>query len=389
VALSEQTLRDALAAIPYPGFSRDIVASGVVRAIVLEDGDVRVELDLGTGDPSIGPGLIQAAETAIRAIAGVRSVKVGLRGAPGGSSSSLNVLGNKPAPRGPSIASRGAVDSGLISEVRHTVAIASGKGGVGKSTVAVNLAIALSRLGMRVGLLDADIYGPSIPLMMGLQGAPPKIDNAAQKLIPFEKFGVRFMSIGFLSRPDQAVIWRGPLVMKAVEQLLRDVDWGPLDFLIVDMPPGTGDVQLTLSQRIQLAGAVMVTTPQDVAMADVIKAIDMFRKVKVPVLGLIENMSYYTCPHCSERAEIFGHGGGREQAEKIGVPFFGEIPLDVSIRTGGDNGTPVASDSNLAQGNEFTKIAEILRDLLSAKPTQATGGIFERFRDAWSGNSKD
>ncbi|HKQ62642.1 MAG TPA: Mrp/NBP35 family ATP-binding protein, partial [Candidatus Polarisedimenticolaceae bacterium] len=231
----------------------------------------------------------------------------------------------------------------LLPGVRHVVAVASGKGGVGKSTVAVNLAVALARRGLRVGLLDADIYGPSVPLLVGLQGERPEFDPETRRLLPFECHGLRCMSLGWLVDPDSAVIWRGPMVMKAIDQLLRDVDWGELDVLVVDLPPGTGDAQLTLSQKVRLAGAVIVTTPQDVALADAIKGVAMFRKVGVPVLGLIENMSYFLCPHCGERTEIFSHGGGRRQAERLDVPFLGEIPLDPAICRGSDAGLPVAA----------------------------------------------
>jgi ATP-binding protein involved in chromosome partitioning len=200
-----------------------------------------------------------------------------------------------------------------------------GKGGVGKSTVAVNLAIGLAQKGARVGLLDADIYGPSIPLMMGVDERPD-IDPSGRSIVPFDRFGVRFMSLGFLVDKDAAVIWRGPMVMKAIEQLLRDVLWGELDVLVVDMPPGTGDAQLTLSQKVNLSGAVIVTTPQDVALADAIKGVAMFRKVGVPVLGIVENMSFFHCPHCGNRTDVFGHGGGRREATRLEAPFLGEIP---------------------------------------------------------------
>jgi ATP-binding protein involved in chromosome partitioning len=247
------------------------------------------------------------------------------------------VLGQRP-----SLAAAGGLDAGLLPEVRHVVAVASGKGGVGKSTVAVNLAVALARAGARTGLLDADVYGPSIPLMMGTD-APPRLGAGDRRLLPFERFGVRFMSLGFLVEKESAVIWRGPMVMKALTQLLGDVDWGALDVLVVDLPPGTGDAQLTLSQKVRLAGAVVVTTPQDVALADAIKAVAMFRKVDVPVLGIVENMSFFLCPHCGERSEIFGHGGGRLAADRLRVPFLGEIPLETGIREGGDTGAPVAA----------------------------------------------
>jgi ATP-binding protein involved in chromosome partitioning len=254
---------------------------------------------------------------------------------------------------------------------------------VGKSTVAVNLAVALAASGARVGLLDADIYGPSIPLMTGIDESPRL--TAERKILPFERFGLRIMSLGFLVDRDSAVIWRGPMVMKALEQLLRDVVWGDLDYLLIDMPPGTGDAQLTLSQKIRLAGAVIVTTPQDVALADARKGVAMFNKVDVPVLGIVENMSYFECPHCSERSEIFGHGGGRNEAERLGVPFLGQVPLHEAIRRGGDSGCPVVDaepDSSLARA--LIEVAGHLREALEAgaasDESDAPDGLFERFR---------
>jgi ATP-binding protein involved in chromosome partitioning len=235
--------------------------------------------------------------------------------------------------------------------------VASGKGGVGKSTVAVNLAVALARAGAAVGLLDADIYGPSVPLMLGAGAIKPQIDVAAEKMIPVERFGVRFISLGSLIDPESAAVWRGPMVMKAIKQFLMDVEWGELEFLVVDMPPGTGDAQLSLSQLVKLAGAVIVTTPQDVALADAIKGVSMFRKVEVPILGIVENMSYFQCPNCSERTDIFGHGGGRAQARKLDVPFLGEIPLEQDIRSAGDAGEPIAS-------REFAEIADAIARVL-------------------------
>ncbi len=230
-----------------------------------------------------------------------------------------------------------------ISKVKKIIAVASGKGGVGKSTTAVNLAVALSThaQGLRVGILDCDIYGPSVPRMMGIQQKP--VITANKKIIPLEKDGIKLMSMGFLVDPDAANIWRGPMVMGAVTQMLGDVEWGELDFLIVDMPPGTGDAQLTLSQRAPLAGAIIVSTPQDIALIDARKAIAMFRKINVPILGIIENMSYFDCPHCHGRSEIFAHGGARREAEKLGVPFLGEIPLDIKIRENCDAGKTVNS----------------------------------------------
>jgi ATP-binding protein involved in chromosome partitioning len=360
--LNEQAIREALAAVRYPGFTRDIVAAGVVQDVRVDGTGVQVVLRVEQGQPgeSAVPERIRAeAEAVLRALPGVERVEISLAGSSAGSPS-LRVVGKKP-----SAAASGGVDAGLVPGVGQIIAVASGKGGVGKSTVAVNLAVALARQGTRVGLLDADIYGPSIPLMMGLAGAKPSFDPARQRLLPFERYGVRFMSLGFLVDPDSAVIWRGPLVMKAVEQLLRDVEWGELDVLVVDMPPGTGDVQLTLSQRVRLAGAVVVTTPQDVALADAIKGIAMFRKVDVPILGIVENMSFFSCPSCGERTEIFGHGGGRTQAERLGVPFLGEVPLVPGIREHGDSGHPtVDAAPESAQGRAFLDLGAAVHGLL-------------------------
>ncbi|MDX1390554.1 MAG: Mrp/NBP35 family ATP-binding protein, partial [Acidobacteriota bacterium] len=275
---------------------------------------------------------------AVERIEGVTSVEVSVDGA--ARTSGLDMVSSQ-RPAGPRSAAVGFEES-LTPGVRHIIAVASGKGGVGKSTVAVNLAVALARKGANIGLLDADIYGPSIPMMMGVD-EQPRLDAAGRRIIPFERHGVRFMSLGFLVKRDEAVIWRGPMVMKAVEQLLRDVVWGDLDVLVVDMPPGTGDAQLTLSQKVRLSGAVIVTTPQDVALADAIKGVAMFRKVGVPVLGIVENMSTFVCPHCGEKTDVFGHGGGRDEARRLEVPFLGEIALDAEVRDTGDSGEPITA----------------------------------------------
>jgi ATP-binding protein involved in chromosome partitioning len=238
--------------------------------------------------------------------------------------------------------------------------VASGKGGVGKSTVAANLALALKRGGATVGLLDADIYGPSQQMMMGCTDKPRV--NAAEKILPVDGNGVAVMSLGFLMDPDQPVIWRGPMVMKALQQFIEDVEWGTLDYLVVDLPPGTGDAQLTITQQVPLDGAVIVTTPQDVALIDARKGLAMFQKVNVPVLGMIENMSAFVCPHCGERSEIFKHGGGRRTAEQLGVPFLGDIPIDPAIVLGGDAGTPiVASHPDSAAAKAFLELAAAVR----------------------------
>ena len=249
--------------------------------------------------------------------------------------------------------------------MRFKVAVASGKGGVGKSTVAANLALALERVGHRVGLMDSDIYGPSQQMMMGIDEKP--YVNEANQIVPIERYGVKVMSLGFLMDVDQPVIWRGPMVMKAVEQFLQDVAWGALDFLVIDLPPGTGDAQLTLTQKIHLSGAVIVTTPQDVSLIDARKGLAMFQKVNVPLLGIVENMSYYLCPKCGNREEIFKHGGGKRTAEELHVPFLGEIPLDPKIAIGGDAGRPiVAGEPKSAVTEAYLRIAEAIVKTLGA-----------------------
>ena len=280
------------------------------------------------------------------------------------------------------------LDAELLPGVRHTIAVASGKGGVGKSTVAVNLAVGLAQRGARVGLLDADIYGPSIPLMMGVDERPT-IDPTGRSIVPFDRFGVRFMSLGFLVDKDAAVIWRGPMVMKAIEQLLRDVAWGDLDILVVDMPPGTGDAQLTISQKVRLSGAVIVTTPQDVALADAIKGVTMFRKVGVPILGIVENMSFFHCPQCGSRTDVFGHGGGRREAARLDAPFLGEIPLDAAIREGGDAGRPVVTlDPASPLSAAFLSLADRVLGALGAgegeAPDVAGGGAMGWLKRGWT-----
>jgi ATP-binding protein involved in chromosome partitioning len=329
MAAPEDDVKRALSGVKYPGFTRDIVSFGVVKDLVVRGGEVSFRIKLGPGNPAVSGTIEREARAAVASLPGVTSVSIRVDAAP-----AAHEAGRSPA---------GALDASLLPGVVHTIAVASGKGGVGKSTVAVNLAVGMAQAGARVGLLDADIYGPSIPLMMGVDERPV-IDPTGRSIVPFDRWGVRFMSLGFLVDKDSAVIWRGPMVMKAVEQLLRDVAWGELDVLVVDMPPGTGDAQLTLSQRVRLAGAVIVTTPQDVALADAIKGVAMFRKVDVPVLGIVENMSFFHCPHCGQRTDVFGHGGGKREADRLGAPFLGEIPLDPAVREGGDAGRPVVAD---------------------------------------------
>jgi ATP-binding protein involved in chromosome partitioning len=360
---TREAIIERLQTVLYPGFDRDIVSVGAVPELELAGGEVRIKLDPGPGNDALFAPIEQAVRQSLEALPGVTRVEIvpaRAAAAPASGSPSLQMAGSRP-----SVAATGSLDDRLIPGVQRTIAVASGKGGVGKSTVAVNLAVALARTGARVGLLDADVYGPSIPLMMGIDEDP--LLGPEQKLIPFERHGVHVMSLGFLVEATSAVIWRGPMVMKAIEQLLRDVAWGELDLLIVDMPPGTGDAQLTLSQKVQLAGALIVTTPQDVALADVVRGVAMFRKVDVPVLGLVENMSYFLCPHCSERTDVFGHGGGRSEADRMGVPCLAEIPLDAQIREAGDRGVPVAAlAADSPQGAAFAQLAERVLETVSA-----------------------
>jgi ATP-binding protein involved in chromosome partitioning len=348
MAISDEKVLAALKGVRYPGFTRDIVSFGLVRDLTVRDGWVAFRLDIGNVRPEAAQQIQRDARAAVLAIPGVTGVEATV---------AAPTRAHSPA----------GSETPILSEVRSVIAVASGKGGVGKSTVAVNLAVALARRGAAAGLMDADIYGPSIPLMMGIN-RQPGLDEE-RRIVPFERHGVRLMSLGFLVPPDTAVIWRGPMVMKAVEQLLRDVAWGKLDVLVVDMPPGTGDAQLTLSQRVRLAGAVIVTTPQDVALADATKGVAMFREVSVPVLGIVENMSYFACPHCGARTDVFGHGGGRAEAKRLGVPFLGEIPLDPAVRDAGDRGTPiVVADPSSPQTAAFDRIASAILGVLGEPP---------------------
>jgi ATP-binding protein involved in chromosome partitioning len=349
--LSEEKVLEVLKSVRFPGLSRDIVSFGFVKDLAIGGGNVSFRLEVQTSSPRAAEEIRRDATEKLRSLPGVNAVTI-----------ALDVREPGPAPP------RGAVgvpppDAALLPEVRFKIAVASGKGGVGKSTVAANLALALSRLGSQVGLMDSDIYGPSQQMMMGIDEKP--FINEANQIVPVERFGVRVMSLGFLMDVDQPVIWRGPMVMKAVEQFLGDVAWGKLDFLIVDMPPGTGDAQLTLTQKIQLSGAVIVTTPQDVALIDARKGLAMFQKVNVPVLGIIENMSFYVCGKCGHREEIFKHGGGERTAKKLNVPFLGEIPIDPKVAIGGDSGVPiVAAEPKSPVTEAFLEVAEAIHKQL-------------------------
>jgi ATP-binding protein involved in chromosome partitioning len=321
----EQAVWEALKSIRFPGMSRDIVSFGFVDRVAVDGANVAVDLVISTRNRELAEQVRGEAEQAVAGLEGVGSVNV-----------ELHLV------EPPSASRATAQDRALLPAVRHVVAVASGKGGVGKSTVASNLAVALAQLDQRVGLVDADIYGPSQPMMFGITERPVVEGDRIQ---PFRKYDVELMSLGFILDVDTPVIWRGPMVMKAIEQLLGDVDWGELDYLIVDLPPGTGDAQLTIAQKVPLSGAVIVTTPQDIALIDARKGLAMFEKVNVPVLGIVENMASFVCPHCGETTDIFKRGGGEKTAQLLGTSFLGRIPLDPEIVRGGDAGEPIAAAS--------------------------------------------
>ncbi|MEQ8371264.1 MAG: iron-sulfur cluster carrier protein ApbC [Alphaproteobacteria bacterium] len=353
-AIAEQDIKAALASVIDPEGRKDIVAMGWVSAITIKEGHVHVALDAPADRrPRLEP-LRRAAERAVDKLDGVLSATVVVTGAPATTSPPAAATA-QPTPRGSDRAApvgggRDREPKALVPGVRSIVAVASGKGGVGKSTTAINLALALAAQGLRIGLMDADIYGPSVPTLLGLKDKP--ISEDGQTLTPLSAHGISCMSMGFIVPEDTPMIWRGPMVMSALEQMLRDVNWGQLDMLVVDMPPGTGDAQLTMAQRVPLTGAVIVSTPQDLALIDARKGLNMFRQVEVPVLGIVENMSLFICPHCGKESRIFGHGGARAEAEKLKVPFLGEVPLNMDIRIGSDAGAPImatAPDGPLAQ----------------------------------------
>jgi ATP-binding protein involved in chromosome partitioning len=328
--LSPDALREALRAIPDPVSGKDIVAAGVVEAIEVRDGLVQVALLTDRAHAEAMEPVRRRVEHLLASQPGVTNATAVLTAHKSGAAPAPKRAQPAAAPKPPA----------LLPGVQAIIAVASGKGGVGKSTVAVNLAVSLARQGLATGLLDADIYGPSLPRMLGL-ARRPEVRN--QRMLPLEAWGLKAMSIGFLVEEETPMIWRGPMVMGALEQMMGQVEWGALDVLVVDMPPGTGDAQLTMAQRVSLSGAVIVSTPQDLALIDARRGVRMFERVHVPVLGLVENMSFFCCPNCGHHAEIFGHGGARAEAARLGTEFLGEIPLLLDIRTAGDAGTPIAS----------------------------------------------
>jgi ATP-binding protein involved in chromosome partitioning len=347
--LSTDAIRDALKAVKYPGYSRDIVSFGLVQTAHAANGAVSVTLQLTTPNAEIAQQLKANCEQVLGALPDVQHVHVEVK----------MPAGQRPTVGAASPWAAQVKPPGL----KRVIAVASGKGGVGKSTVSVNLACALAHLGHDVGLLDCDIYGPSIPLMMGINQRP--LLSEEEKLVPPMNHGVKLMSMGFLLEDDQPVIWRGPMIMKTVQQFINSVEWGTLDWLLVDLPPGTGDAQLSLCQTVPLDGGVIVTTPQEASLGVVRKGLAMFEKVNVPVLGIVENMSYFTAPS-GERVEIFGHGGGRAEAERRKLPFLGEVPIFTEIRIGGDKGVPVVvSGAGSPPGQAFVRVAEALRQKLA------------------------
>ncbi len=359
----EQAVRTALRSVRDPVTGQDVVSAGMVDGLAVKSGMVQFAIQVPRERARESEPLRAAAERAAAAVPGVLSATVVLtahRAEPAKPAAPPHAHG--PAPGGKTPAGQGPM---LLPDVGAIVAVASGKGGVGKSTTAVNLAVALAMQGQRVGLLDADIYGPSLPQMLGTHERPRA---EGSRIIPLSRWGLKAMSIGFLVEQETPMIWRGPMVMGALEQLMGQVEWGALDIMIVDMPPGTGDAQLTMSQRVPLAGAVIVSTPQDVALIDARRGVRMFEKVNVPVLGLVENMSFFCCPNCNHRTDIFGHGGAKAEAARLGVEFLGELPLKLAIRELADAGTPiVAAKPDSEEAAAYQRIATRLREKLAER----------------------
>ncbi len=376
--INEQIVLDTLKGVVDPNRGKSIVDLGMVTGVVIKDGNVGFAIEVEAARGAEMEPLRKEAEAIVHRLDGVVSVTAVLTaerpqsagapsaGAPSPGASSPGASSpSAPASGRPAQQQGGAGQQAMVPGVRTIIAIASGKGGVGKSTTAVNLSLALSRLDLQVGLLDADIYGPSQPRMMGISGRPNSPDG--KTLTPMENYGIKCMSMGFLVAEDTPMIWRGPMVQSALQQMLRDVAWGELDVLVVDMPPGTGDAQLTMAQQVPLSGAVIVSTPQDIALLDARKGLNMFRKVDVPVLGIIENMSVFVCPSCGHESHIFSHGGAKREADKLGMEFLGEIPLHMEIRETSDSGQPVVvSRPDSPHAGVYVAIAERIKQKLFA-----------------------
>jgi len=348
--IGNDQILDALRNIQDPDKGQDIVKLNMVSGVVSKSGNIGFTIEVDSERGAKLEPLRKAAEKAVMMIPGVLSVTAVL---------TAQTATAQPAQKSAKVEGNRQQPVKLLEKISAVIAVASGKGGVGKSTTSVNLALAFAQKGLRTAILDADIYGPSLPLMLGITEKPDSPDG--KTLLPIEKYGLKCMSIGFMVPADTPMIWRGPMVMGALEQMMGDVEWGELDVLIVDMPPGTGDAQLTMAQRVALTGAVIVSTPQDLALLDARKGLNMFKRVEVPVLGLIENMSYFLCPHCGESSEIFAHGGARKAAAEMGVDFLGEIALEMAIREGSDTGRPiVANQQDSPQAIAYRAIADAL-----------------------------
>lgn len=354
--MNKEKALEILGGIKYPGFSRDVVSFGVVKDVEIEGNNVVISVNITTNDSKKKQEIFDSIKNALIESGEIKDVQF----------KEAEQVKRQATPQ----QQDQWAGQALISGVKHTIAVASGKGGVGKSTVASNLAVSLSLIGYKVGLLDCDVYGPSVPTIMGIHEKPGIGEN--RKIIPIEKHGIKLMSLGLLLDDDSPVIWRGPIVAKLISQFVDDITWGELDFLVLDLPPGTGDVQLTLAQKVKLTGAVIVTTPQDLALLDADKGAAMFRQVNAPVLGIVENMSGFQCPHCNEVTDIFGSGGGEREALKLRVPFLGKIPLESVVRISGDAGEPVSlSDKESASALAFLKLAKNIENSVEVKENTA------------------
>lgn len=376
MAVTEQMVLEALSKVEDPELHRDLVSLGMVKDVAVDSGAVSFRVVLTTPACPLRTQIEQSAREAVASIPGVTLVTVNMdaevRKSAGGCGHGAQAAQGAPQQAAQPV-------KAPIEGIKHIVAVASGKGGVGKSTVSVNLALALAKTGAKVGVLDADIYGPNVPIMLGLSGRAP-VDNVTKRILPMEAYGLKVMSMGILTREGAPVMWRGPLVGSAVRQLLRDVQWGELDYLVVDLPPGTGDAQMTLCQQIPLAGVVMVTTPQEVSISDVARAVAMFNRVEVPIIGMVENMSSFVCPHCKEETEMFGSHGVQELCKASGLPLLGEIPLDPEVWAGGNGAGPVvATHPSSRSAITLTAVAE----QVAAKISQAQFAIAESAEAAY------
>ncbi len=370
MSLSQADILRALELVKLPASGQSLAASGRVADILIDGGKVIFAIGIDATEAHAMEPVRRAAESAVGGLPGVTQVLVGLTAdkAPASAGMQARQQAHRPGGAPPKPAG--------VPGVKQIIAVASGKGGVGKSTTAANLAVALATLGLKVGVLDSDIYGPSMPKIFGIAGKPQIVSG--RTLAPMEAYGLKVMSIGFLVDEETPMIWRGPMVISAITQMLREVAWGELDVLVVDMPPGTGDAQLTMAQQVPLAGAVIVSTPQDLALLDARRGVAMFRKVAVPILGLVENMSYFICPECGHRSDIFAHGGARHEAERLGVPFLGEIPLAMPIRETSDGGRPiVASEPQSAHAKAYLALARQVQASLGGATRAAPRIVIE------------